>query len=198
MRPKLPFRTIIALVSGALLVSAQDWNGGSPQKWINGYYPQWRVYSNFYPKLLIASGTAAKLNFLTYAFAVIRADANGNPRCATADEYADFQYLFTADTSVNHNNDSAAPALAGNFHQLQELKEQYPNLRIVLSIGGGSAPTAAFTAAADPKNRRAFVRSCIDGFIEGNFARTTGLTPVWDPTSSRAAGNPDYARAWDL
>ncbi len=183
MKPKSLFHISFALVSGALLLSAQDWERGD-RKWINGYYPQWKVYSNFYPKLLMTSGTAAKLNALTYAFAVIRADANGNPRCATADEYADFQYLFTVNTSVNHTNDSPAPALAGNFHQLQELKQRYPNLKITVSIGGGSAPTAAFTAAANAKNRGAFVRSCIEGFIEGSFGSTTGLKPVWEPTAS--------------
>ncbi len=184
MRPKSLLHISFALVCGALLLSAQDWERGGDRKWINGYYPQWKVYSNFYPKLLVTSGTAGKLSSLTYAFAVIRADANGNPRCATADEYADFQYLFTVNTSVNHTNDSPAPALAGNFHQLQQLKERYPNLKITVSIGGGSAPTAAFTAAADPKNRRAFVHSCIEGFIDGNFASTTGLKPVWEPTAS--------------
>ncbi len=184
MRPKSLFRITVALISGALFVSAQEWDGGGHQKWINGYYPQWKVYSNFYPKLLVTSGTAARLNSVTYAFAVIRADANGKPRCATADEYADYQYLFTVNTSVNHTNDPAAPALAGNFHQLQQLKERYPNLKILISIGGGSAPTAAFTAAADAKNRTAFVRSCIEGFIAGNFGMTTGLKPIWESGAS--------------
>jgi chitinase len=184
MRPKSLFHLTLALITGAFLVSAQDGDEGGQKKWINGYYPQWKVYSNFYPKLLVTSGTAARLNSVTYAFAVIRADAKDKPRCATADEYADYQYLFTVNTSVNHANDAPPPELAGNFHQLQELKERYPNLKVVISIGGGSAPTAAFTAAADAKNRSAFVRSCIEGFIEGNFGITTGLKPIWEPTAS--------------
>lgn len=185
MRPKLGTAIGLALLASALVLSAQSRNSDAGRKWINGYYPQWKVYSNFYPKLLVTSGTADKLTHLTYAFADIRADADGKPRCATYDEYADFQYHFTVNTSVNHSNDSfAAGTLAGNFHQLQELKEQYPDLKIVLSIGGGSAGGAGFAAAANSQNRQAFVHSCIQSFIEGNFGESTGLKPIWDPTYS--------------
>ncbi len=183
MTPEFTFAATLALAFGAFSASGQDRD--HDKKWINGYYPQWKVYSNFFEKQLVTSGTADKLTFLTYAFADIRADANGKPRCATFDEYADFQYHFTQDTSVDHTNDSFnAGALSGNFHQLQELKERYPDLKIVLSIGGASAGTASFEAAAKKENREAFVRSCIEGFVEGNFGETTGLQPIWDPTFS--------------
>lgn len=181
MRPKSSLSITLTLLVGALVLSAQDRDRDHDRKWINGYYPQWKVYSNFYPKLLITSGTAERLNFLTYAFADIRADANGKPRCATYDEYADFQYHFTVNTSVNHTNDSFAPgALAGNVHQLQELKARYPHLKIILSIGGGGGG-GGFTPASDPKNRQAFVHSCIEAFIEGEFGLSTGLKPTWSP-----------------
>jgi chitinase len=72
---------------------------------------------------------------------------------------------------VDGEADSQAPgAFVGNFHQLQELKRLYPQLQIVMSIGGGSADPNAFSTAALPENRKAFVKSCVNMYIHGNFA----------------------------
>jgi chitinase len=64
--------------------------------------------------------------------------------------------------------------LAGNFRQLQELKKRYPSLPIMMSIGGGGMDPAVFSQAAQPANRQAFVSSCIDMYIKGQFG--PGLT----------------------
>ena len=188
MTPTLPRLLASTLAVAALPTLAQNTPNTHDRKWINAYYAQWKVYSQYYAKQLVTSESAGKLNFITYAFADIRADAKGKPRCATFDEYADFQFHFTQETSVNATNDSwATGALSGNFHQLQELKQLYPKMKIILSIGGASAGTGGFEAAAKTENRQVFVQSCIDGFINGNFGATTGLNPIWDPTEKEQA-----------
>src|ERR1035441_992081 len=137
-----------------------------------GYFPQWGVYNGtfgnggYFVKNVITSGSASRLTHLNYAFANVV-----NNQCASFDTYADYQFAFTADETVNGKADSQTPgAFVGNFHQLQELKERYPQLHIVMSIGGGSAAPNAFSAAALPANRAAFVKSCVDMYIHGNFA----------------------------
>jgi chitinase len=136
--------------------------GPRPGTVINGYYPDWATYDNFNVKNLVTSHTARKLTHLTYAFGAV-----ANNQCALTDIYADIQQVFTADTSVNGRNDSAAPmALHGNFQQLAELKRQYPKLKLILSI---QTSAAAFSEAAQPENRKAFVASCMNMFIKGNF-----------------------------
>jgi chitinase len=106
------------------------------------------------------------LTQLNYAFANVV-----DNQCASFDTWADFQDPLSADETVNGQPDSLAPnAFVGNFHQLQELKKLYPDLHIVISIGGGSADPNAFSSAALPENREAFVKSCIDMYIHGNFA----------------------------
>ncbi len=136
--------------------------GPQPGTVINGYYPEWATYDGFNVKNLVTSNTARKLTHLTYAFGAV-----ADNQCALTDIYADIQQVFTADTSVNGRNDSAAPmALHGNFQQLAELKRQYPKLKIILSI---QTSAAAFSEAAQPGNRKAFVTSCMNMFIKGNF-----------------------------
>ena len=129
---------------------------------MNGYFPEWGTYDGFNVKNLLTSGSAWRLTHLTYAFGSI-----ANNQCALADPYADFQQVFTAADSVSGQPDSKAPrALHGNFQQLRELKRRFPQLKVVMSLNPGAAP---FQTASQPANREAFVASCMDMFIKGNF-----------------------------
>jgi chitinase len=136
-----------------------------------GYYPEWGVYDKPNPynvKNVITSGSAPLLTQLIYAFANIV-----DNKCASGDTWADYQDPLPASQTVNGKADVSGE-FAGNFHQLEELKELYPKLEIMISIGGGSLDPSIFSAAAEPANRAAFVTSCIDMFIKGQFAN--GIT----------------------
>ena len=136
------------------------------QRYLVGYFPQWGTYGGYNVKNVITSGSAPLLTHLNYAFANV-----ADNQCQSFDPWADYQNPLPADQTVNGRADSQDPnAFVGNFHQLQELKRRYPNLQIAISIGGGSADPSAFSTAALPQNRKAFVKSCIDMFIRGHFA----------------------------
>jgi chitinase len=90
-----------------------------------------------------------------------------NSQCAIADAKADLNYYFSAEDSVDGTADAAEMALRGNFHQLQELKHLYPQVRVVISLEGNPS---SFAVAARPENRFSFVASCMQTFIEGRFA----------------------------
>ena len=113
-------------------------------------------------KNLVASGAAGLLDQLDYSQGVI-----GNNRCAIGDPNADLNFVHTAANSLDGKADDPAASLRGNFHQLQELRRRYPQLKVLLSIEG---KPDGFAAAARPENRAAFVSSCIDMFIEGHVA----------------------------
>jgi len=137
---------------------------------IVGYFPQWGLYGNFFVNNLVTSGSAPLLTHLNYAFGNIV-----NNQCQSYDTWADYQDPLPASETVNGQADSSDPnAFVGNFHQLQELKQLYPQLRIVMSIGGGSLDPALWSSAAAKENRQAFVKSCIDMYINGSFA--AGIT----------------------
>ena len=133
-------------------------------KHIVGYFTQWGIYSGFFEKNLVANGTAAKLTTLNYAFSNISPDL----QCSQGDSWADYQRPFAATESVNGQADTAGQSLLGNFQQLRELKQLYPKLKIMISIGGWTWSTH-FSQAAEPQNRAAFVQSCLDQYIKGNL-----------------------------
>src|SRR6185312_10641343 len=69
--------------------------------------------------------------------------------------------------------------LHGTFHQLQELKRLYPNLKILISFGGWGQ-SGGFSSAAEPDHVHDFVRSCVDTFILGNFAPVITGSGIFD------------------
>jgi len=145
----------------------------NPMK-IVGYFPRWGMYSSYFVKNVISSGSAPLLTHLDYAFANVV-----NNRCVSFDPWADYQAPVAAEHAVNGQADSHG-AFAGNFHQLQELKKLYPHLKIIMSIGGGSVNPNAFRTAALGQNRQAFVKSCVDMYIHGNFAPGISQPGIFD------------------
>lgn len=143
--------------------------GAASTRQVVGYFTQWGIYSGFFEKDLVTKGTAAQLTTLDYAFSNISSDL----QCSQGDVWADYQRPFAATESVNGQADTWSENLRGNFKQLRELKQLYPNLKILISIGGWTWSTY-FSAAAAPENRAAFVQSCIDQYIEGNLPLLAG------------------------
>jgi chitinase len=153
-------------LAGPPLTGSQTFtvNGTNPMV-LTGYFPEWGPSSHYYVKNVVTSGSAPILTIVNYAFANVT-----NNSCALADTNADYQHRYTADNSVDGTADgTSVPGLYGNFHQLQELKAKYPNLKVLISLGGAKL-SSGFASAAQPGNVAGFVSSCIDMFINGNVA----------------------------
>jgi chitinase len=145
---------------------------------IVGYFVQWGIYRrNYLVKNVHASGSAQRLTHVNYAFANISPDL----KCASGDAFADYNKAFSASESVDGVADpSTATTLRGNFNQLRKLKLMYPHLKVLISVGGWSW-SDYFSDAALPANRAAFVASCIDMYLKGNFSSTLqGFDTVFD------------------
>ncbi len=141
-----------------------------------GYFIQWGIYGRDYlVKDVAVSGAANTLTVVNYAFAGI-AD---NLTCSSLDTFADWGKSFTASESVDGVGDSVGQSLKGNFNQLRKLKAIYPQIRVVISIGGWS-DSARFSDAALAANRVKFVQSCVDMFIKGQFAAGVSGPGVFD------------------
>ena len=131
---------------------------------IVGYFNNSSLYSNtpFYVKNLLTSGSAARLNQINYASASVR-----NGRCSLADPVADLETTYTPENSVNGTADDPSSSFRGYFHQLEELKRKYPRLRLLISLEGRASD---FAIDARPEYRAAFVASCVNLYLRGEFA----------------------------
>lgn len=143
---------------------------------IVGYFVQWGIYRRDYvPADIVSSGTAQRVDIINYAFAGI----DENLQCVSLDEFADFEKRFDSSETVDGVADTVNQPLKGNFNQLRKLKQHYPHIRVLLSIGGWTE-SARFSDAALPENRSAFVASCINKFIRGNVAPGVDAAGVFD------------------
>ncbi|MEO8669685.1 MAG: glycosyl hydrolase family 18 protein [Tahibacter sp.] len=151
-------------------------------KKVIGYFAQWGIYGrNYIVKNIDDSNTAAKLTHINYAFGNVR-----NNRCevglvqpsdpntgAGGDAFADYTKAFNAAQSVDGVADTWDQKLRGSWNQLKKLKAKYPNLKVMISLGGWTW-SRGFSSAARPENRVAFVASCIDAYIRGNLPASDG------------------------
>ena len=137
-----------------------------------GYFGQWGVYDGIFPRRLVTSGAADKLDQINYAQGFV-----SNGRCTVADPNADLGLSFTAANSVDGTADSPADAFRGNLHQLAELKRLHPRLKLLISLEGNAAD---FAADAQPANRAAFVASCVDLFLRGHLAPGVSRPALFD------------------
>jgi chitinase len=136
------------------------------------YFTQWGIYDRGYlVRNLETSGTAEKLTHINYAFGNI----NANGECFMAnqagegDAWADYGRSFTAGQSVDGVGDTWDQDLRGNFNQLRELKELYPDLKVNLSLGGWTWSRNFSDAALTAESRERMVSSCIDQYLRGNL-----------------------------
>ncbi len=139
-------------------------------KKIIGYYARWDVYSRrYYAKTLDTSGAAARLTHLNYAFGNVVNGRCGIFASPQGDTWADYQMPFDASISVDGLADSSLQPLKGNFNQLRKLKAKYPNLKVLISLGGWDWSGGFSDAVSTADKRQAFVQSCIDLYIRGNI-----------------------------
>lgn len=160
----------------ASLVASTTPAGTTPGR-VVGYFTQWGIYNqNYLVRDLDASGSAARLTYLNYAFGNVR-----NNRCELGvlkatnpdtgeggDAWADYARSFSAQESVDGVADVWGTPLRGNWNQLKKLKAKHPQLTVLISLGGWTW-SRGFASAARPENRQAFVASCIDAYIHGNL-----------------------------
>ncbi|MBI5959064.1 MAG: glycoside hydrolase family 18 protein [Chloroflexi bacterium] len=122
-----------------------------------GYYTSWSIYTAQY---FVTDIPAEQLTHINYAFLNL-SDQGG---CTLGDELADIYYLYP--------NDSETDVLRGNFKQLQQLKQRYPDLKTLMSVGGWTWSDRFSDAALTPESRAVFIQSCI------NFMKTYGFDGI--------------------
>lgn len=162
----------------ALLISQPSAAKEHRSEQIIGYFTEWGAASPSNPYTLrnvASSGAAGILTQLDYAFGKV-----ADNHCEIANPETALQHRYDASSSVNGRSDSEGPnQLRGTFHQLEELKQLYPSLKVVISLGGWGG-SGGFSSASEPGHMKEFVRSCVDLFIRGHFSNAITQEGVFD------------------
>ncbi|MEW9052170.1 MAG: glycosyl hydrolase family 18 protein [Neobacillus sp.] len=136
-----------------------------------GYFTGWSTYLNFQ----VSNIDASKLTHLNYAFANISADG----RITVGDSWADIEKPFPGDT--------VEQPYKGNFYQLTKLKQQYPHLKTLISVGGWTWSERFSDVALTEQSRTIFAESALEFILKYGF---DGIDVDWEyPVAGGEADN---------
>lgn len=176
----LVFLFSVLLMVTMVPVSAQD----TPSYKVIGYFISWGIYDRGY---FVTDVPAEMLTHVNYAFANVSREGE----CILGDEWAETQYAYP--------DDQSGQELRGNFHQFQRLKEKYPHLKTLISVGGWTWSSRFSDAALTPESRAKFARSCVAFMKQYGF---DGIDVDWEyPTGGGMdpkAGRPEDTENFTL
>ncbi|MFP4459035.1 MAG: glycosyl hydrolase family 18 protein [Candidatus Zixiibacteriota bacterium] len=127
-----------------------------------GYFTSWSVYGRDYH---IPDIPVDKITHINYAFADIQ-----DGEIALLDPYADIDKYYDGDS---WHEDS----MRGSFHQLIILKNEYPHVKTLISVGGWTLSTYFSDIAMTEETRSTFARSCIEFIQDYQF---DGIDLDWE------------------
>lgn len=138
-------------------------NGARVSPWrVVGYYASWSLYERNFE---LSHVPGDRLTHLVYAFAKISPAGE----CIAGDPWAD--------TGRPNPDGHPSPRSGGNFGQLHELRRKYPNLKVLLAIGGWTWSAMFSDVARTPASRNAFAASCARFMRRHGF---DGLDVDWE------------------
>lgn len=141
-------------------------------KMLIGYYPAWAAARGVFLKDI----PYTKLTHINYAFS----NVSETGECILGDTAADVGRVYQAEESITGKNDKSKAAFHGNFNQLLELKKQYPDLKVLVSIGGWTWSGNFSNAAKDDASRKRFASSCVELYLKQYAGVFDGLDIDWE------------------
>ncbi|WP_409291232.1 glycoside hydrolase family 18 protein [Peribacillus sp. SCS-37] len=139
-------------------------------KKIIAYFPSWNIYGRDFQ---VKDIDAAKITHINYAFANIQ-----DGKMVLGDPWADVDKPFPGDEQSS---------VKGNFGQLIHLKESYPHLKTLISVGGWTWSGAFSDAALTDESRDKFAKSAVKFLRDYQF---DGVDLDWEyPVSGGLESN---------
>ena len=144
IRPLFVCLAVLVAIGATSVSLVQAQPKGSPYRLV-GYYPSYAIYEDY----MVTDIQASELTHLNYAHIGI----SENGQCVSIDEWTDLQFRYP--------DDKPNLRLRGNIRQLQLMRGNNPNLKILMTIGGWDHSEYFSDVAATPEARTRFVRSCV-------------------------------------
>src|SRR5687768_1085499 len=137
--------------------------GPSPSMRVVGYLASWGVRSK---GTRIADLPAKDLTHIFYAFGKLGDDGR----------------VTLGDPCIDVGTCTTSPAVnpGGNFAELKLLKQRFPHLKLLVSLGGWTGSGKFSDAALTDSTRRLFTESAIDTYIRQTAGLFDGIDIDWE------------------
>jgi GH18 family chitinase len=159
----------------------------SSSKNVIAYFPNWGMYNDAHQRIKVSMLPWDKLTVINHAFFTV----DSQFKLASTDTYADF------DAMMDHSEGWDPGQMRGHFGEYKYYKNQYPNVKVLISIGGWTRGENFHAMALTQQSRAIFINSLInylkqypyiDGFdLDWEYP---GVNRMSDPNDSFDRGCP--------
>lgn len=174
----------VGLTSGTVTTSAKEntdqavvasTTSAATNKRVITYFPSWGMYEAGQQNITVDDIPWDKVSQVNHAFFEITNDF----KIQTTDSYADFECA-----DFKHSPEWGE-GLAGHFGEYQYYKSKYPDVKIVIAVGGWTRSDKFHAAASTEQNRKTLAQSMVDTMKKYPFI--DGIDIDWEyPTETRA------------
>ncbi|MGG7177727.1 glycosyl hydrolase family 18 protein [Clostridium paraputrificum] len=148
------------------------------------YFPNWGVYSSEHQNMSVADIPWDKITVINHAFFTV----SSSFKLESTDKDADFEKSFPHSEGWDQNQ------LRGHMGEYKYYKDKYPNVKVLLSVGGWTRGENFHDMAKTKENRQTFINSIIEFLNKYPFI--DGIDLDWEyPGENREKDpNDDYDR----
>lgn len=138
-------------------------------KRIIAYFPNWGTYGAAHQNFSVGDIPWDKVTHINHSFYTI----DKNLKIASIDTFADYQKGYA------HSDGWGVPnRLAGHFGEYRYYKSKYPNVKVLVSVGGWTRGERFHEMALTAENRAVFINSLIEFLKEYPFI--DGIDLDWE------------------
>ncbi|NFT05733.1 MULTISPECIES: glycosyl hydrolase family 18 protein [Clostridium] len=155
---------------------------------IIGYFPEWAYKSEVQGYFNVTDLQWDSLTHIQYSFGLVDPSTNkiklGDKYSALEEDFANY------DLSYKGKKIDLDPTLPykGHFNVLQTMKKDYPNVKLLMSVGGWAGSRGFYTMLDTDEGIDTFADSCVDFIRKYNF---DGIDIDFEyPSSTSESGNP--------
>ena len=140
------------------------------------YFPNWSIYNQSHQMMLVGDLPWDKLTVINHAFFTV----NKSFKLETTDVYSDF------DKMMPHSEGWNADQLRGFMGEYKYYKQLYPDVKVIISVGGWTRGENFHAMAKTKENRKIFIDSVVE-FLK-KYPFIDGIDIDWEyPGVDRAA-----------
>ncbi|NKF05582.1 DUF5011 domain-containing protein [Clostridium gasigenes] len=179
--------TVMTLVTPANAATTKDKKTKDLERKVVGYFPEWAYKSEVQGNFDVADLQWESLTHIQYSFAMVGEDN----KIAFGDKYAAIEEDFSKyKLERNGKEVKLDPKLPykGHFNVLQQMKKEYPNVDLLISIGGWTGTRGFYKMIDTDAGINTFADSCVDFIRQYGF---DGVDIDFEyPSSVATSGNP--------
>lgn len=142
---------------------------GQNAKKVVVYFPNWGTYNAAHQSFSVGDIPWDKVTHVNHAFFTINKDME----LVSLDSFADYQKAYAHSDGWDVSN-----RLAGHFGEYRYYKEKYPEVKIMISVGGWTRGENFHEMASSKSNRKIFIDSALDLMKEYPFI--DGIDLDWE------------------